>query len=208
MFGVDMKIVGDDGARTAVGRHRVRRPARARAVGHRRATSRDEGVDALVDGWFPTGDVATIDRDGFMQHHRPQQGRHQVGRRVDQLDRPGEHRDGASGGGGGGVHRRARIRSGTSGRCSSSCKRPGRDVTREEMLAFYEGKVAKWWIPDDVVFVDELPHTATGKLQKNSAARAVPRSRAADASQKSVCRRRRSETEPRGLGNLTRTVKN
>ena len=39
-------------------------------------------------------------------------------------------------------------------------------MTREELLAFYEGKVAKWWIPDDVVFVDELPHTATGKLQK------------------------------------------
>ncbi|MGN6653401.1 AMP-binding enzyme, partial [Trinickia sp.] len=38
--------------------------------------------------------------------------------------------------------------------------------TREQLLAFYEGKVAKWWVPDDVVFVDELPHTATGKLLK------------------------------------------
>jgi 3-(methylthio)propionyl---CoA ligase len=45
-------------------------------------------------------------------------------------------------------------------------KRAGQQVTREELLAFYDGKVAKWWIPDDVVFVDELPHTATGKLQK------------------------------------------
>ncbi len=45
-------------------------------------------------------------------------------------------------------------------------RRPGMDVSREELLAFYEGKVAKWWIPDDVAFVDELPHTATGKLQK------------------------------------------
>ena len=36
------------------------------------------------------------------------------------------------------------------------------------MLAFYEGKVAKWWIPDDVVFVEELPHTATGKLLKTA----------------------------------------
>ena len=45
-------------------------------------------------------------------------------------------------------------------------QRPGVDVTRDELLAFYDGKVAKWWIPDDVVFVDELPHTATGKLQK------------------------------------------
>jgi acyl-CoA synthetase (AMP-forming)/AMP-acid ligase II len=45
-------------------------------------------------------------------------------------------------------------------------KRRGFDVTREELIAFYDGKVAKWWIPDDVAFVDELPHTATGKLQK------------------------------------------
>lgn len=39
-------------------------------------------------------------------------------------------------------------------------------MSREALLAFYEGKVAKWWIPDDVVFVESLPHTATGKLQK------------------------------------------
>ena len=45
-------------------------------------------------------------------------------------------------------------------------RRKGAEVTRDELMAFYQGKVAKWWIPDDVVFVDELPHTATGKLQK------------------------------------------
>ena len=45
-------------------------------------------------------------------------------------------------------------------------KKPDQEVTREQLLAFYDGKVAKWWIPDDVVFVDELPHTATGKLSK------------------------------------------
>ena len=43
---------------------------------------------------------------------------------------------------------------------------PGKQVSRDEMIAFYQGKVAKWWIPDDVVFVEELPHTATGKLSK------------------------------------------
>ena len=42
----------------------------------------------------------------------------------------------------------------------------GAAVTRDEMIAFYDGKIAKWWKPDDVVFVDELPHTATGKLLK------------------------------------------
>ncbi|MDP2640465.1 MAG: long-chain fatty acid--CoA ligase, partial [Betaproteobacteria bacterium] len=45
-------------------------------------------------------------------------------------------------------------------------KKPGVPVTREELLAFYDGKVAKWWIPDDVAFVEKLPHTATGKLLK------------------------------------------
>jgi len=45
-------------------------------------------------------------------------------------------------------------------------KTKGAQVSRDELLAFYQGKVAKWWIPDDVVFVDELPHTATGKLLK------------------------------------------
>jgi len=45
-------------------------------------------------------------------------------------------------------------------------KRPGADLTKEALLRFYDGKIAKWWLPDDVVFVDELPHTATGKLSK------------------------------------------
>jgi fatty-acyl-CoA synthase len=42
----------------------------------------------------------------------------------------------------------------------------GAEVTRDEIIGFYDGKIAKWWTPDDVVFVDELPHTATGKLLK------------------------------------------
>jgi acyl-CoA synthetase (AMP-forming)/AMP-acid ligase II len=45
-------------------------------------------------------------------------------------------------------------------------KKPGAGITREELLKFYEGKIAKWWMPDDVVFVEQLPHTATGKLSK------------------------------------------
>ena len=51
---------------------------------------------------------------------------------------------------------------------ASSCKRDGATVTRDDMLTFYDGKIAKWWMPDDVVFVDELPHTATGKLSKKT----------------------------------------
>jgi fatty-acyl-CoA synthase len=45
-------------------------------------------------------------------------------------------------------------------------RKPGAQVSREELLKFFEGRVAKWWVPDDVVFVDQLPHTATGKLLK------------------------------------------
>jgi fatty-acyl-CoA synthase len=41
------------------------------------------------------------------------------------------------------------------------------ELTKEELLAFYEGKIAKWWTPDDVVFVDAIPLGATGKMQKN-----------------------------------------
>jgi len=47
-------------------------------------------------------------------------------------------------------------------------KKQGANLTRDELLAFYDGKVARWWTPDDVVFVDELPHTATGKLSKRT----------------------------------------
>jgi fatty-acyl-CoA synthase len=45
-------------------------------------------------------------------------------------------------------------------------KKAGQEVTKAELLKFYEGKVAKWSMPEDVVFVNELPHTATGKLSK------------------------------------------
>jgi fatty-acyl-CoA synthase len=45
-------------------------------------------------------------------------------------------------------------------------RKEGADVTREQVLEYFDGKIAKWWMPDDVVFVEQLPHTATGKLLK------------------------------------------
>ena len=42
----------------------------------------------------------------------------------------------------------------------------GADLTPEELKTYLDGKIAKWWIPDDVQFIDEMPHTATGKIQK------------------------------------------
>ena len=45
-------------------------------------------------------------------------------------------------------------------------KAEAQDVSKEDLLGFFKGKVASWWIPNDVEFVDELPHTATGKIKK------------------------------------------
>jgi len=45
-------------------------------------------------------------------------------------------------------------------------KKPDAELTLHDVLAFLKGKCAKWWMPDDVVFVDEIPHTATGKISK------------------------------------------
>jgi acyl-CoA synthetase (AMP-forming)/AMP-acid ligase II len=46
-------------------------------------------------------------------------------------------------------------------------KKPGHALSRDELLGFYEGKIARWWTPDDVVFVDSIPLGGTGKVQKN-----------------------------------------
>ena len=92
IFGVDMKIVGDDGKELpwdgkAFGDLYVKGPWIVRDY------FRAEAASPLVDGWFPTGDVATAHRPRRLHaDHRPQQGRDQVGRRVDQLDRHREHR--------------------------------------------------------------------------------------------------------------------
>ncbi|MEM7570339.1 MAG: long-chain fatty acid--CoA ligase, partial [Pseudomonadota bacterium] len=45
-------------------------------------------------------------------------------------------------------------------------KKEGAELSKADMLDFLKDKIAKWWMPDDVVFVDEIPHTATGKIQK------------------------------------------
>ncbi len=47
-------------------------------------------------------------------------------------------------------------------------KKPGATVSKDEILSHLKDKIAKWWMPDDVVFVDAIPHTATGKIQKTA----------------------------------------
>ena len=46
-------------------------------------------------------------------------------------------------------------------------RKPSAELTRDELIAFYEGRIAKWWTPDDVIFVDAIPLGATGKMLKN-----------------------------------------
>ena len=163
LFGVDMKVVGDDGSELpwdgkSFGDLHVRGPWVID-----RYFRRDESP--LVDGWFPTGDVATIDADGFMQI---------TDRSKDVIKSGGEWISSID------LENIAVSHPQVSEAACIACAhpkwterplivavlKPGATVTREELLAHFEGKVAKWWIPDDVVFAEELPHTATGKLQK------------------------------------------
>jgi fatty-acyl-CoA synthase len=161
IYGVDMKIVDGDGKELpwdgkAFGDLLVRGPW---VIDH---YFRNDN-SPLVDGWFPTGDVATIDADGYMQI---------TDRSKDVIKSGGEWISSIDVENVAAAHPATwppaspRItRNGTSARCWwwSSART---EITREELLGFFEGKVAKWWIPDDVVFVTEIPLTATGKMQK------------------------------------------
>ena len=120
------------------------------------------GLDGL---WFPTGDVAAIDEDAYMQI---------TDRSKDVIKSGGEWISSIE------LENIAMAHPAVHEAAVIACphpkwderpllvvvKKPGGELTREQMLGFFEGRIAKWQIPDDVVFVDELPHTATGKLQK------------------------------------------
>ncbi|WP_019560778.1 3-(methylthio)propionyl-CoA ligase [Caldimonas manganoxidans] len=163
IYGIDMQIIGDDGQPLpwdgkSSGNLVVRGPWVIQSY-----FRRDESP--LQDGWFPTGDVATIDPDGYMQI---------TDRSKDVIKSGGEWISSIE------LENIAMAHPAVHEAAAIACKhpkwderpllvvvrKPGASLTREEMLAFYEGKIAKWQIPDDVVFVDEIPHTATGKIQK------------------------------------------
>jgi len=121
--------------------------------------------DEHGDGWFPTGDVATIDADGFMQiTDRSKDVIKSGGEWISSIDVENiavAHPAVAMAACIGIKHPKWDERP-----IIAVVKKPGADVSRETLLAFYEGKIAKWQIPDDVVFVDAIPLGGTGKMQK------------------------------------------
>ena len=170
LYGVDMKIVGEDGGElpwdgTSFGDLLVRGPWIVREY------FKGEGGDPLVrdeaaHAWFPTGDVATIDAEGYM---------HITDRSKDVIKSGGEWISSIE---------IENIAVSHPSVAMAACiaahhpkwderpllvvmKKPGAELTREELLAHYEGKVAKWQVPDDVVFVETIPLGATGKMLKS-----------------------------------------
>jgi fatty-acyl-CoA synthase len=165
VFGVDLKIVGDDGQELphdgkAAGELLVRGPWIIASY------FKGEGGDPLVDGWFPTGDVSTIDADGYMQiTDRSKDVIKSGGEWIGSIDLENvamAHPAVAMAACIGARHPKWDERP-----LLVVVKKPGAELTREQLLAFYDGKVARWWTPDDVVFVDAIPLGATGKMQKN-----------------------------------------
>ena len=169
IYGVDMKIVDDEGKELpwdgkAFGDLLVRGPwiTSAYLKGEGGSPLRE---DAQGLKWFPTGDVATIDPDGFMQiTDRSKDVIKSGGEWISSIDLENTA-----------VAHPAVKEAAVIGVPHPKwderpllivVKKPGASLTRDELLEFFKGKVAKWWMPDDVVFVDDLPHTATGKLLK------------------------------------------
>jgi len=164
IFGVNMKVVDPDGKElprdgTTSGDLLVSGPWVVRDY------YKAEGPSPLVDGWFPTGDVATIDADGFMNiTDRSKDVIKSGGEWISSIDVENiamAHPAVAMAACVGVPHPKWDERP-----IVCVVKKPGAEVTREELLAFYEGKTAKWQIPDDVVFVDAIPLGATGKMLK------------------------------------------
>jgi fatty-acyl-CoA synthase len=120
----------------------------------------------LVNGWFPTGDVATLDEDGFMEiKDRSKDVIKSGGEWIGSIDLENvamAHPAVAMAAVIGAKHPKWDERP-----LLVVVKKPGQNVSRDELLKFYDGKIAKWWTPDDVVFVEALPLGATGKVQKN-----------------------------------------
>ncbi len=167
LYGVEMKVVGPEGKAaphdgTTSGELHVRGPWIVGAY-----YNDDQATKAAFDaeGWFRTGDVATIDRDGYMQI---------VDRSKDVIKSGGEwissidvenaamgHPDVAEAAVIGLPHPKWDERP-----LLIIVPKQGQQPSKEAILAYLQDKIAKWQLPDDVVFVPEIPHGATGKVLK------------------------------------------
>ena len=167
MFGVDLKIVDEDGARLphdgeAIGELAVRGPCVVDGYFN------DEPASAAAiddEGWFRTGDVASISPDGFLMI---------VDRTKDLVKSGGEWISSIDLENAAMAHPEIAECAVIAAAHPKWDERPllivvpaaGADLAKEAVIDFLTARVAKWWLPDDVVFVDELPHGATGKVSK------------------------------------------
>ncbi len=163
-FGVEMKITDDAGKKLpwdgkTFGRLKVRGPAVARRY------FKDDSEILDEEGFFDTGDVATLDRHGYMQiTDRSKDVIKSGGEWISSIDLENL----AVG------HPKVAEAAVIGVRHPKWDERPllvivpkkDQQISKDEILGFMQGKIAKWWIPDDVAFVEEIPHTATGKIQK------------------------------------------
>ncbi len=168
IYGVDMKIVDGEGRELpwdgkAYGDLLVKGPWIVDR--YYRASGTPLVPDAQGRGWFPTGDVATIDPDGYMQiTDRSKDVIKSGGEWISSIDIENiamAHPAVAMAACVGMPHPKWDERP-----IVAVVLRPGAQLTRDELLAFYQGKTAKWQVPDDVVFLDAIPIGATGKMLK------------------------------------------
>lgn len=164
-YGIELRLVDDEGNvlphdGKAVGELHVRGPWVAASY-----FKSEGGAVCDKEGWFATGDIARISKDGFLQiTDRSKDVIKSGGEWISSIDLENaatSHPSVAEAAVIGVSHPRWQERPLLLVRCH-----PGAEVTKDEMLAHLEDLVAKWWLPDDVLPVDELPHTATGKLLK------------------------------------------
>ncbi len=166
IFGVELRIVDDNGVEqpwdgNAFGALQVRGPW----VCSDYYKLEGSGGTHTEDGWFETGDVATIDPQGYVAI---------TDRTKDVIKSGGEwissielentamgHPAVAEAAVIGIAHPKWTERP-----LLVVTRAEGKEVDKDELLAYFDGKVASWWVPNDVVFVDEMPHTATGKIKK------------------------------------------
>ncbi len=164
IFGLDFKIVDDNGKEQAhdgkaYGDLLVKGPWVIKEY------FKQEGASPLIDGWFPTGDVATVDADGYMQiTDRSKDVIKSGGEWISSIDVENiamAHPEVLMAACIGMPHPKWDERP-----IVVVVVKPGAKLEREQVLSFYEGKIAKWQIPDDAVFVEAIPIGATGKMLK------------------------------------------